>query len=150
MLELDQAKIRQSGFDLKRLGVGVKAAPEPGKLAQVQLPLKREAAVELADALRRKQLARVLLEPNLVTLSGHPAIFQCGGRLPDERLPASGEPDGWRSYRSELTLLPVVLSDGRLHLDCRVDISDLDHENRVKARVRALRSCDISVELARK
>ncbi|MGD0900488.1 MAG: hypothetical protein ABR915_21865, partial [Thermoguttaceae bacterium] len=75
ILELDYAKVRAAGFDLKRLGIDPQAR-QAGSGCSV---LKGETAAELAEALLKDKLARPLAEPTPVTLSGRPAQFQCGG-----------------------------------------------------------------------
>ncbi len=122
MLELDRTKIRDSGFDLSRLGIG--AAQRVGN--RLQWGLNRKTVEQLTAALRKDNMARSLAEPNITTLSGRCASFSCGGEVPQHLLASETKsPQPW-DYRYKFAFLPKAMSNGKLHLECRVEVSEMD------------------------
>jgi pilus assembly protein CpaC len=109
------------------------------------------------DALANDNLAHILAEPNLTVMSGQPASFQVGGEIP---IPV-GQQGGtisiqYQPYGVMLTFLPTVLSDGRINIHVKPEVSDLDPANGVQIgtglvtfKVPALRvrSAESTVEL---
>jgi len=81
----------------------------------------------IIDALANDNLAHILAEPNLTVMSGQPASFQVGGEFP---IPV-GQQNGaitiaFKSFGVMLTFLPTVLSDGRINIHVKPEVSDLD------------------------
>jgi pilus assembly protein CpaC len=97
------------------------------------IPLCRNANFNaLIDALAQDNLAHVLAEPNLTVKSGQPASFQVGGEFP---VPVS-ETNGaisvsYKDYGVILSFLPTVLSDGRIDIHVKPEVSELDKSNGV-------------------
>jgi len=81
----------------------------------------------LIDALARDQLVSILAEPNLVAMSGEPASFLAGGEFP---VPVAGGQNGqltveFRQFGISLAFVPTVLSNDRLNLRVRPEVSEL-------------------------
>lgn len=83
----------------------------------------------LIQALRNENLAKLLAEPKLVTMSGHPANFLAGGRQailsPSSGINGPGvvlEPVG-----TSLTFLPIVLSNGKIFLEVNPSIRNVNN-----------------------
>jgi len=79
------------------------------------------------EALRDEQLAKLLTEPRLVTLSGQPAFLHDGGQQ------AIPQPQGlgtvgvtFQDFGTDLTFIPIVLGNGKIHLDITTKVSQLD------------------------
>ena len=84
------------------------------------------AFLGVLDALREDGLAKVLAEPALTTISGHPASFRAGGSF---YIIPSGQNGGAPitvEYGTQLKFVPIVLGNGRIHLEVRAIISDID------------------------
>jgi len=85
------------------------------------------------DALANDNLAHILAEPNLTVMSGQPASFQVGGQIP---IPVSQQNGTisieYKPYGVMLSFLPTVLSDGRVNVHVRPEVSDLDPSNGVQ------------------
>ncbi|HET6606873.1 MAG TPA: pilus assembly protein N-terminal domain-containing protein [Rhodopila sp.] len=86
----------------------------------------------MIDALAQDNLAHILAEPNLTVKSGQPASFQAGGEFP---IPVS-EQNGsisitYKDYGIILSFLPTVLSDGRIDIHVKPEVSELDKSNSV-------------------
>ena len=97
--------------------------------------------------------ASILAEPNLTALSGETASFLAGGEFP---IPVSQGNNAvtieYKQYGVGLAFTPIVLSDGRISLRVRPEVSQLDDANGVTLnnfRVPALttRRAETTVEL---
>jgi pilus assembly protein CpaC len=82
------------------------------------------------DALAQDNLAHILAEPNLTARSGQPASFQVGGEFP---IPVSQQNGSisisYKDYGIMLSFLPTVLSDGRIDVHVKPEVSQLDKSN---------------------
>jgi pilus assembly protein CpaC len=79
------------------------------------------------EALRTEGLVKLLTEPRLVTMSGEPASLLSGGRqaIPEAQglgtISVRFEPFG-----TTLNFLPIVLGNGKVHLDIQTIVSQID------------------------
>jgi len=85
-------------------------------------------------ALAAKQLAQILAEPNLLTLSGHPASFLAGGEFPFPTLQGGGAGVGqitiqFREFGIRLNFRPTVTPRGTIRLMVNPEVSSLDPAN---------------------
>ncbi len=85
-------------------------------------------------ALVSKQLAEILAEPNLLTLSGRPASFLAGGEFPFPTLQGGGGGVGqvtiqFHEFGIRLHFLPVVTARGTIHMTVTPEVSSLDYAN---------------------
>ena len=86
------------------------------------------------DALATDNLAHILAEPTLTTLSGTQANFQVGGQFP---IPVAASGTGsnatitvtFKNYGVLLSFIPTVFSDGRIALQVAPSISSLSSAN---------------------
>jgi Flp pilus assembly secretin CpaC len=81
----------------------------------------------LLQGLRDENLAKLLAEPRLITLSGQPASFLSGGEqaIPT---PAGNSQVGvqFEEFGTRLNFLPTVLEGGKIHLELEIEVSQLD------------------------
>jgi pilus assembly protein CpaC len=79
------------------------------------------------EALKQNNLAKLLAEPRLVTLSGRPASFLVGGEqaIP---VPAGLGQIGvqFEEFGTRLNFIPIVLGNGRIHLEVEPEVSNLN------------------------
>lgn len=106
------------------------------------------------DALKADGLVKILAEPTLIALSGQSASFLAGGEFP---VPV---PQGlgtvaieYKQFGVSLNFTPTVLSDNKINIKVRPEVSELDFNNAVAisgAIVPGLntRSAETVVELA--
>jgi pilus assembly protein CpaC len=84
----------------------------------------------IIDALAEDNLAHILAEPTLTTLSGTQANFQVGGQFP---VPVSSSNNEitvtFKNYGVLLSFIPTVFSDGRIALQVAPQISSLNTAN---------------------
>ena len=78
-------------------------------------------------AFERVGLVRTLAEPNLTSVNGEAASFLAGGEFP---LPTGRDREGqitveYKPYGVGLSFRPVVLSEGRISLQVKVEVSEL-------------------------
>jgi pilus assembly protein CpaC len=92
------------------------------------------------DALAADQLVTILAEPNLTALSGETASFLAGGEFP---IPVAGNTNGggtsitveFKQFGVSLALVPTVLSQNRLNLRIRPEVSELSTNGAVSVPI---------------
>ncbi len=133
---------RQLGIDWTSLGsavgkftVAVDTASGPGAISGASpggvAALFPGGTFEgVIDALAQDNLAHVLAEPTLTTVSGTQASFQVGGQFP---IPVSSTNNEvtvtFKNYGVLLTFTPTVFSDGRISLQVAPQISSISSAN---------------------
>jgi pilus assembly protein CpaC len=86
----------------------------------------------IIDALASDNLAHVLAEPTLTTLSGTQASFQVGGQFPVPISQTNGAVSvTFKNYGILLTFTPTVFSDGRIALQVAPQLSTISGTNGV-------------------
>ncbi len=80
------------------------------------------------EALKAEGVAKFITQPSLVTLSGRPASLLVGG---DQAVPVVGGIGGatgvqFEPFGTQLDFLPIVLGNGKIHLELSPSITDLD------------------------
>ncbi|HTJ90157.1 MAG TPA: type II and III secretion system protein family protein [Acidocella sp.] len=86
----------------------------------------------IIDALASDNLAHVLAEPTLTTLSGTQASFQVGGQFPVPISQTNGAVSvTYKNFGILLTFTPTVFSDGRISLQVAPQLSTLSTANGV-------------------
>lgn len=80
----------------------------------------------LLEALEDEKMATVLAEPNLTALSGETASFLAGGEFPVVTSVNNGEINTeYKEYGVRLNFTPVVLSENRIRLNVKPEVSNL-------------------------
>lgn len=84
------------------------------------------------QALRQEGVAKLLAQPRLVTKSGRPASFLVGGEQAVP-VPAGLGQIGvqFEEFGTRLNFLPIVLGNGKIHLEVEPEISNLNAANGV-------------------
>ncbi len=105
------------------------------------------------EALRENDLAKILAEPTLVTVSGRSASFNSGGEFPILVPQSLGTiAIEYKQYGTRVDFVPIVMGNGNIRLEVRPQVSELDNANGVTingTRVPGLRSrwVDTAVEM---
>jgi pilus assembly protein CpaC len=85
------------------------------------------------DALDRERMVTLLAEPNLTAMSGETASFLAGGEFP---IPISVENDRigieFKSFGVSLAFTPTILSEQRISLRVRPEVSQLSDNGSIK------------------
>jgi pilus assembly protein CpaC len=88
------------------------------------------------DALAQDKLITMLAEPSLTTRSGETASFLAGGEFP---IPISGQNNTitvqFKQYGVSLAFVPTVLTDGRISLHVRPEVSELSDQGAVSVPI---------------
>jgi pilus assembly protein CpaC len=84
--------------------------------------------------LQAKNVLEILAEPNLMTLSGHPASFLAGGEFPFPTIQGGANGIGqitiqFKEFGIRLNFLPTVTPRGTIHLVVSPEVSSLDYSN---------------------
>ncbi|WP_437194035.1 pilus assembly protein N-terminal domain-containing protein [Planctomicrobium sp. SH527] len=105
------------------------------------------------EALVTENLAKVLAEPVVTTVSGRPATVHSGGRFPVPSAAGLGSTQiDWEDFGVKLEALPIILGEGRLRLDVFPEVSERDYTNSVVANGQVIpsvmtRSVNTQVEM---
>jgi pilus assembly protein CpaC len=88
----------------------------------------RNSFLGFLQALRTENLAKILAEPRITTLSGRPAYIVSGGETPLLTSSGQGAPTiSYKQFGTVVNFLPVVLGNGKIHLEVRPELSDIDN-----------------------
>ena len=114
------------------LGVGILPAPaiaSPNSSANVIFGIVPTNFNILLQALRNEGLAKLLSEPRLITMSGHPADFLAGGQQavlsPSSGINGPGVT--FQDVGTSLRFLPIVQGDGRIFLEVEPIVRSVDN-----------------------
>jgi pilus assembly protein CpaC len=81
----------------------------------------------LLDALIKNNMAKMLSQPNIITLSGDKASIMVGGQIP---VPISSQNGSvsveWKDYGIKLDISPEVAGDGLISSKIKAEVSTLD------------------------
>jgi pilus assembly protein CpaC len=142
VMEADRNKLRNAGFDWSQSsgnsfftmagsGILTNSAQIGGHAgpATVQFGIGdgNNRFFGFLQALEQKQLIKTLADPVLVTLSGRPATFNSGGEIFFQLSNGvSGTTVQSEKFGTQVDFLPIVLGNGRIRLEVRPKISDID------------------------
>lgn len=105
------------------------------------------------DLLQQHSIAKILAEPNIVAVSGRPALFNEGGEIPIVVPQSLGTASiEFKKFGTQVDFLPIVLGNGNIRLEVRPRISELDASNSItlqNVQIPALtvREVDTAVEM---
>lgn len=84
------------------------------------------------NALRQDNLMKITAEPTLVAESGRAASFNSGGEIPVPTPQSLGTLSiDWKTYGTRVDFVPIVLGNGKIRLEVRPYISELDYSNSI-------------------
>jgi pilus assembly protein CpaC len=137
-LGIDWGAVAATGFNIGKFNITGQTASAPSELSSdtpgsigVTFPGGNFEGV--IDALATDNLAHVLAEPTLTTLSGTEASFQVGGQFPIPVSDSTGSNGGitvtFKNYGVLLTFTPTVFSDGRIALQVAPQLSSISSAN---------------------
>ncbi len=154
VMEVSRTKLRNLGFDFSKITNGnllmsgisglittVSGTPfgPPGGAQDQAIKFSvltnggSSAFFGVLAAMREDLLAKVLSEPNISAVSGRPTYILVGGEIGyvvNNGL--SGTIVGWKQYGTRLDFVPIVLGNGRIHLDLRPSVSEPDEANSIQ------------------
>jgi pilus assembly protein CpaC len=142
VMEVSRTKLRTLGFDWAHISAGggfiTQAASgileTPGNLVGNTGATIRFGIFDgggqffgFLEALRQYDLAKLMAEPTLTTLSGRPASFNVGGEIPIPIQQALGVTTvQYRQFGTRIDFVPIVLGNGLVRLEVRPSITEID------------------------
>ncbi len=143
VMEVSRTKLRRLGFDWAKITGGnvvastisglITAATTGGVTTTGDATFSfgvvdgSAAFFGVLEALRQDNLAKVLAEPTLVTVSGRPAFFNVGGEIPVLVPQSLGSVSiEYKKYGTQLDFVPIVLGNGHIRLEVRPRVSEID------------------------
>lgn len=165
MLEVSLTKLREMGTQTEWFANGYTSGPDVRRLLgaigdRAETPSTEAAArseandgLQFVDWLKNNNLAKVLSEPTLVTLSGRPSSVHVGGEFPVLTKNDTETAIDFRSFGTQLELRATALGNNQIRLDVNTRVSDVDYNSAIEidgARTPGLkvRECDAGFELA--
>ena len=153
VMEVSRTKLRTLGFDWSQVsgsnmfvssvaGLLTGVSPAAGAVGAgaatvndtfyFQVIDGADAFFGVLEALRQDDLMKVLAEPTLVAVSGRPAYFQVGGEFPILVPQSLGTVSiEYKSYGTQVDFVPIVLGNGRIRLEVRPRVSEIDNTRSV-------------------
>jgi pilus assembly protein CpaC len=149
VMEVSRTKLRRLGFDFAKVtgssvvasgiagllsttvdtstGLAPAVAASPFNTFAFGIVNGDNAFYGFLDALRQDNLLKVTADPTLVTVSGRAASFISGGEIPVPVPQSLGTISiEWKQYGTQIDFVPIVLGNGRIRLEVRPRVSELD------------------------
>jgi pilus assembly protein CpaC len=80
------------------------------------------------QALQQNELVKVLAEPTLVAVSGRPAYFMDGGKVPYPVVSGLGSVNvAFQDFGTQVDFVPIILGNGKVRLEVRPSVSEVDN-----------------------
>jgi pilus assembly protein CpaC len=134
--EISRSALREIGTSLNLNFGDFSLTTNLGVEGAIKAVLSTEELKLTLDALSSNGYSKVLAEPNLVTLSGHPAYFIAGGEF---AVPTTVGVEGvaavsttFRGFGTQVRFTPIVLDKDRVRLEVAPSFSSLNDENTVE------------------
>ena len=102
------------------------------------------------EALCQSDVAKVVTEPRLVAMSGRPSYFNVGGEIPYSVSQGLGAVSiEWKNYGTRIDFVPIVLGQGRVRLELKPRVSEIDKSQTLVQGIPAFKKsdADTAVEL---
>ena len=143
IMEVSRTKLRQLGFDFAKInGSGNFVSQVSGLISsisggsmttggaptvQFNIGHSGSAFFGVLNALRQDGLAKILSEPTLAAISGRPAHFNVGGQYYYQLNGGiTGPSTSFVNYGTIVDMVPIILGNGRIRLEVRAEVSEID------------------------
>jgi pilus assembly protein CpaC len=143
VMEVSRTKLRNMGFDwsaafesgsfVNQTASGIldiakgKAVDSGNPGIRFGVTTDGDTFLGFLEALRDNNLAKLMAEPTLTTLSGRPATFNVGGEIPIPVQQSVGVTTiQWKEFGTKIDFVPIVLGNGVLRLEIRPLVSEID------------------------
>jgi pilus assembly protein CpaC len=136
-LGIDWGSVSATGFSIGKFGLfGNTNTGSPSLSgttpAQLGVNFPGGTLQGVIDALASDNLAHVLAEPTLTTMSGTQANFIVGGSFPIPVSESNGQSSiSFKNYGVQLTFTPTVFSNGQISLQVSPQVSSISNANSV-------------------
>jgi len=152
VMEVSRTKLRQLGFDWAKITGSSAISSSPNGLVTDYNPEEitsligktayRSASPStfafnatngangfygVLEALRQDNLMKIMAEPTVTAINGQMASFNSGGEIPIPVPQSLGTLSvEWKQYGTQVTFVPIVLGNGKIRLEVRPRVSELD------------------------
>jgi pilus assembly protein CpaC len=133
VMEVQRTKLQNLGFDFDLSGAGGFLTSTAGGIIPGDETISfgivdgNDQFLGTLEALQQNNLIKTLANPTLVTVSGRPASFNSGGEIFFQvNNGVSGSTVESEKFGTLVHFVPIVLGDGRIRLEVRPTISELD------------------------
>lgn len=148
VFEVSRTKLRTLGFDWQLIngndfvtvgsaGLGIPAVDTIANPASAVASAANNVRFGITDgatqftgfiqALRQNDLAKLLAEPTLTTMSGRPATFNVGGEVPIPISSGLGTVTvQFKEFGTQIDFVPIVLGNGSVRLEVRPVVTEVD------------------------
>ncbi len=134
--ELSRTALRKMGAEFNLDASDFSFESLLGMSGTVKAVLDTNDVSFMLEALSSNSYSKILAEPNLVTLSGHPAYFLAGGEFAVPVVVgvegAAAATTNFRSFGTQLAFTPTVLDKDRIRLHVTPSISSVNADNAVE------------------
>ena len=134
--ELSRSALRKVGADLDLNWGEFSFTSALGMGGAVSAVLDSEDVKLTLEAVASNSYSKILAEPNLVTLSGRPAMFISGGEFAVPTVVgvegAAAATTNFRGFGTQLTFVPTVIDKDRIRLHVTPSFSSLNAANTVE------------------
>lgn len=140
VVEVQREVLKQFGINLQALFAAGKFAFDLSTLSPLLAATKATASYTdggnsisaVIRAMESDGVLKTLAEPNLTAVSGQPAKFHAGGQVPVEFCTGTAAARvceiTYKDFGVSLNFTPLVLSEGRINLKIRSEVSELGPE----------------------
>jgi pilus assembly protein CpaC len=133
--ELSRSALRNMGFDIKGKIGSFSWNSLLGTVGAFSAVLDTTDVQLALTAMSSNGYSKILAEPNLVTLSGHPATFMAGGEFAVPIVVgvegAAAATTNFRGFGTMVMFTPTVIDKDRIRLHVMPTVSSLNKENSV-------------------
>jgi pilus assembly protein CpaC len=144
LMEVSRTKLRRLGFDWANFNgddsiiqsasglitsgsVSAQTVTSAGETVAFGIINEANSFFGFLDALKQNNLVKVLAEPTLVAQSGRAASFSSGGEFPILVPQSLGTISiQYRQFGTRVDFVPIVLGNGRVRLEVRPQVSEID------------------------
>lgn len=148
VMEVSRTKLRQMGIDWSVLGQNFFLTQRvSGVISNIDgnsgLPVTMPASnvgdtvrfgvigdtsfFAFLDLLRQNDLAKLMAEPKLTTVSGRAATFNVGGQVPIPIAQSLGTVTvQYKDFGTQIDFVPIALGNGNIRLEVRPDVTEVD------------------------
>jgi pilus assembly protein CpaC len=142
VMEVSRTKLRQVGIDWSFLSSnffmtqsvsGIISGAGSGGLPTARGDTLRVGVIgdtsffAFLDLLRDQNLAKLMAEPKLTTVSGRAATFNVGGQVPIPIAQSLGTVTvQYKDFGTQIDFVPIALGNGNIRLEVRPDITEVD------------------------
>jgi len=173
VMEVSRSKLRSVGFDFSQFSgantfqssisglLPVVERTSEGGLTEFDLTYSGNPTMQfhvfdgnnaffgVLEAIRHDRLGKILAEPTIVAVSGRPAYFRVGGEIGYQLSSGITGPSAeFKQYGTRIDFVALVLGNGRIRLEVRPLVSEIDAANSVgNIPAQKTREVDTGVEL---